>query len=167
MDEQNNQDEQQLLTEQETKVDKMAEQAVKKAEDIIVKEPGKKAGKQVGKLALKGITQIIGFIYANLFWVLVIIIIIIILQYIFQQVNALTNLFNGSNSKGITDTKSYITSDANGIILSSDNDIIEIMKEVLTEAGVKGIEDLGLGTEEEAEQYLLKFYKSSIVTQLP
>lgn len=170
MDEQNNQNEQQMLMDQETGVEKVVEQAENKVKQEVagaVKDAGKDVAKKTGKTILEILKKFIALIIANWFIVLAVIVIIIVVAYIFQIVGAFTNLFNGSNSKGITDTKAYITSDENGIILSSDNDIIEGIKEVLKEQGIRDIKTLGLGNEEQAKKYLLKFYKSTMATQVP
>lgn len=169
MDNQENQ-EQQLLMDQETGAEKVVEQGAQMAGQAVAnkaKELGEEASKKAGKTILQILKKSVSFIFANLFWILVAIVIIIIMAYILQIVGAFTNLFNGSNSKEITDTRAYITSDENGIILSSDNDIMEGLKELLKENGIKNITDLGLGKEKEAEKYILKFYKSTMATQLP
>ena len=170
MDEQNNQNEQQMLMDQQTGLEKMAEQGAHMAGQAVggaAKEVGKDVAKKGSKALLEVLKKFMWFIVANLFWILGALVIIIIMVYILQIVGGFTNLFNGSNKKGITDSKAYITSDENGIILSSDNDIKEGIKEVLKEQGIKKIEDLGLGKEEEAMEYLLKFYKTTMATQLP
>lgn len=174
MDDQNNEqqlmnaenNEQQLATDQETAIEQQVEKGVEALGDA-AKEQGKQAaaegGKAVGKATISLIRTIIAAIapFAGILLVVIAVILVIV-----GIVNVISDLFNGSNESGITDTRAYITSDANGILLSSDNDIIAIMKDLLKAQGMK-IEQLGLGDEEQATQYLLKFYKSTIATQLP
>lgn len=163
MDEQNNQEEEQLLMDQETGIEKLVDQGTKMAGNAIGQ-----VAKNKGKTASNAF---LAFIKAHPMFVLIVIgtILSILLHFVLigYFIDRFNNLFNGSNSKGITDEKAYITSDANGIILSSDNDIIEIIKEQIKQMGMKSVTQLGLGDEETAVKYLLKYYKATVATQLP
>ena len=178
MDEQNNQEEEQLLMDQETGLEKAAgkgAQMIGNAAGTALKEEAKEVGKEVAKegakVAGEGIKIFVGTIGKVIalipipVWIAIVVIITLIAIYFI--IDSFTGLFNGENSKGIIDTKAYITSDANGIILSSDNDIKETIKEQIKTMGMKDIKQLGLGEEKEALEYLVKFYKATMSTQLP
>lgn len=160
-DEQNNQDQQNEQSEQGLQNGQSGQSGQEEQllidQDTIVD----KAGEAIAKNSRKVTISILTTIWANIF---PIIIIIIILAYIMQVIAAFTNLFKGADGQTIIDTKAYITSDENGIILSSDKDILKAIKEQLKKHGIK---NLGLGNEQQEEQYLLKFYKSTLSTQLP
>ncbi len=174
MDEQGNNEEQGiqeeqgggLATDQQTGVEQGMQAIGEEAKEVVgeaAKEAGKKASKAAAHAMMSLLSAIASFIAANAIPVLIIVIIIII---IFSLVDAFTGLFNGKNKNNIIDTKAYITSDANGIILSSDVDITEMIEDQIDELGVD-ISQIGLGTKEQAMEYLIKFYKASVSTQLP
>lgn len=156
-------EEEKLLTDQKDKVEEAVGQGVTMGLGFLKG----KAKQAVGALTKKAIAAIASFI-GSFGYIIVIALVVII--FIVSFLDIVGNLFNfGTNDStniGNSQINHIFQINENGITMSNPDEMIKKIKKNLEEAGFR-LEALGLGSEEQAKNYLFKFYQSSMATQIP